>query len=87
MTKGRALLPFALDESDGQSFIRAAPTPKWSRLKCLREDARNLGSPKGALQIPPLRYATRVQARLHAGALMDNNEIRPQSFVEMVLAL
>ena len=30
--------------------------------------------------------ATRVHARLHAGALMDNNETRPQSIVERVLA-
>jgi len=28
-----------------------------------------------------------VHARLNAGALMDNNETQPQSFVEMVLAL
>jgi hypothetical protein len=31
--------------------------------------------------------ATRVHARVHAGALMDDNETQPQSFVEMVLAL
>ena len=28
-----------------------------------------------------------MHARLNAGALMDNNETQPQSFVEMVLAL
>ena len=31
--------------------------------------------------------ATRVHACVHAGALMDDNETQPRSFVEMVLAL
>ena len=31
--------------------------------------------------------ATRVHACVHAGALMDDNETQPQSFVEMVLVL
>ncbi len=51
------LLDFSSRFVSGHDFSRAALGAKRSGLKSLRENSQNSGSPKGAPQIPPLRYA------------------------------